>query len=179
MASESAPPQLEWTTGVANFTHVREHAKALNLSSWDAVRKLRNCATCADLCELVDKKLRARFLKKRWKNRDPELLRALESAHSVRFIVGDGMTCSMHTSKRHNSDYHAQVLLECEDRCPAHESASGCFQDCGCATRSFAICSNVQARLLEYRRVMCLRQLLTLDYREYKTLAASMAGGDD
>lgn len=182
MAAESAAaalPRSEWAAGVADFDHFKRHAEALcaGARSWDQLANgLRQCATCTGLCDLVDKRLRARFLKKRWKGREPELLEALTASDEVSFCLGDRMTCTWHTQRRPNSDYHSQLLVECVELCSSHESVCGAFVGCACSRRRFCVCSELMPRLSQYRRVMCPRQLLALEYREYKALSLALAG---
>ncbi len=175
----------EWVATVANFDHFKSHVRsyAREVRSWHELRdkrQLQNCLTCKELCEQVDRKLRERFARKRWKGREAATLEALENAAAVSFEVAvDGPVCSLHTTRRPNSDQHPGVRATYYERCEAHENdapaAGAPDSPCGCRARREFVCSNLMLRMAHYRRVMCLRQLLTLEYREYKEMSLQLA----
>jgi len=167
----------EYTVSVSDFCHFCEHAKTVSSRTWEQLRReLRACVTCAEFCELVDAKLRTRFLKKRWKGRDRAVLAALETADSVRFVPADS-ACTMHTAQRPNVDWHAQVYVECKAQCEAHAGKEWSGDGrCGCSVDEYFACANLLERLRPYRRVMCPRQLLALEFKEYKRHALVLIG---
>lgn len=178
------PPHSEWIATVANFDHFKSHVRsyASDVRSWRELREkraLQNCLTCKELCEQVDRRLRERFARKRWKGRDPATLEALEHATAVQFEVGaDGPSCSLHTTRRPNSDQHPAARATYYERCEAHEAEAPMMlldHPCGCRVRQEFVCFNLIARMAHYRHIMCLRQLLTLEYREYKEMSLQLA----
>jgi hypothetical protein len=175
----------EWVATVANFDHFKSHVQTFGagVRTWRELRErraLQQCLTCKELCDQVDRRLRERFVRKRWKGREPATLEALEHATAVRFEAdADGLTCSAHSLRRPNSDQHPALRATYYERCEAHERETpfGVVgeQPCGCRARQEYVCFQLMPRMVHYRHVMCLRQLLTLEYRDYKEMSLQLA----